>query len=103
MNFELTEEQALIQRTARDFATRVLLPRATERDEKEIFPVEELRTLADLGLLGVNVPAAYGGAEAGAVAYALAMMEIALADTSVAVAMSVTNMASVFNCAASTE
>ena len=98
MNFELTEEQALIQRTARDFATRVLAPRATARDENEIFPVEELRALADLGLLGVNVPAAYGGAEAGVVAYALAMIEIARADASVAVAMSVTNMAAEIIC-----
>ncbi len=48
--------------------------------------------MAELGLLGVNVPAAYGGAEAGATAYALAMMEIAEACASTAVAMAVTNM-----------
>jgi alkylation response protein AidB-like acyl-CoA dehydrogenase len=103
MNFELTEEQTLVQRTARDFATRVLLPRATARDEKELFPVEELGALAELGLLGVNVPAAYGGAEAGAVAYALAMLEIARADASVAVAMAVTNMAAELICGWGTE
>jgi alkylation response protein AidB-like acyl-CoA dehydrogenase len=99
VNFELTEEQRLIQATARDFATRVLRPRARARDEDEIFPADELADLARLGLLGVNVPADYGGAEAGAVAYALAMMEIARADASVAVAMSVTNMAAELICA----
>jgi hypothetical protein len=93
VNFELSEEQELIRRAARDFAERVLAPRARARDEEETFPEEELRELARLGLCGVNVPAALGGAEAGAVAYALAMMEIARADASVAVAMAVTNMA----------
>jgi len=91
--FEPTEEQELIVRTARDFATRVLAPRAAERDRSEAFPEAELAEMAKLGLLGVNVPAVYGGAQAGAVAYALAMMEIARADASVAVAMAVSNMA----------
>ncbi len=98
MNFDLTEEQELIVRTARDFATRVLAPRAAERDAREIFPVAELGELAKLGLLGVNVPGRYGGAEAGAVAYALAMMEVAAADASVAVAMAVTNMCAELIC-----
>jgi alkylation response protein AidB-like acyl-CoA dehydrogenase len=92
VNLELTEEQELIVRSARDFATRVLEPRAAERDRSEAFPVAELRELANLGLLGVNVPAEYGGAQAGALAYALAMIEIARADASVAVAMAVSNM-----------
>lgn len=92
MNFALTEEQGLIQRTARDFATRVLAPRAAARDVEGTFPEAELRALADLGLLGVAVPEALGGADAGAVAYALAMQELARVDASVAVAVSVTNM-----------
>jgi len=98
LNFELSEEQELVRRTARDFAERVLAPRAHERDEEEKFPADELAELAKLGLMGVNVPAAYGGAEAGAVSYALAMMEIARADASVAVAMAVTNMAAELIC-----
>jgi len=93
VQFDLNEEQELIVRTARDFATRVLEPRAAERDRSEAFPTDELRELARLGLLGVNVPAEYGGAQAGALAYALVMMEIARADASVAVAMAVSNMA----------
>jgi hypothetical protein len=55
VRFELTEEQELIRRTARDFAERVLAPRARARDEEELFPEAELRQLAELGLLGVNV------------------------------------------------
>jgi alkylation response protein AidB-like acyl-CoA dehydrogenase len=93
MDLELTEEQDLIVRTARDFAARVLAPRAAERDRTEAFPTEELLAMAQLGLLAVNVPSELGGAQAGAVAYALAMMEIAYADASVAVAMAVSNMA----------
>ena len=92
MNFGLTEEQRLIQRTARDYATRVLAPRAAARDVESTFPEAELRELADMGLLGVAVPEALGGSDAGAVAYALAMQELARADASVAVAVSVTNM-----------
>jgi alkylation response protein AidB-like acyl-CoA dehydrogenase len=98
VNLDLSEEQQLVARTARDFADRALAPRARARDEQEIFPVEELGALAKLGLLGVNVPAAYGGAEAGAVAYALTMMELARGDASVAVATAVTNMAAELIC-----
>ena len=98
MNFALTEEQRLIQASARDFATKVLAPRARARDEEGTFPAGELAELARLGLMGVNVPAAYGGSEAGAVAYPVAMMEIARADASVAVAMAVTNMAAELIC-----
>lgn len=103
MNWALTEEQELIRQTARGFAAAVLAPRARARDEQELFPEAELGELARLGLLGVNVPAVYGGAEAGAVAYAVAMAEIARADASVAVAMAVTNMAAELICAWGTE
>jgi alkylation response protein AidB-like acyl-CoA dehydrogenase len=92
MQLELTEEQAMIERTARDYAERELAPRAARRDVDEVFPERELRELGQLGLLGVAVPEAYGGAAAGAVAYSLAMQEIARCDASVAVAVSVTNM-----------
>lgn len=92
MKLELTEEQQMVRRTARDYAQRVLAPRAEARDVAGTFPEEELRALAELGLLGVAVPEALGGSDAGAVAYSLAMQEIAAADASVAVAVSVTNM-----------
>jgi alkylation response protein AidB-like acyl-CoA dehydrogenase len=92
MKFEPTEEQLLVQRTARDFAERVLAPKAAARDVSGEFPAAELRQLAELGLLGIAVPEELGGAGAGVVAYSLAMQELARADASVAVAVSVTNM-----------
>jgi alkylation response protein AidB-like acyl-CoA dehydrogenase len=90
--FRPTEEQELVQQTARDFAERVLAPKAAARDVSGEFPEKELRELGKLGLLGVNVPEALGGAEAGVVAYSLALQELARGDASVAVAVSVTNM-----------
>jgi alkylation response protein AidB-like acyl-CoA dehydrogenase len=92
MQLELTETQALIRNTARTFARERVAPGARERDRKEAFPRVLLREMAELGLLGINIPAELGGAEAGAVSYALAMMEIAEACASTAVAMAVTNM-----------
>ncbi len=92
MDFDLTEEQTAIQRTARDVAERVLAPKAAARDVSGEFPLAELRQLADLGLLGIAVPEELGGAGFGAVAYSLALQELARGDASVAVAVSVTNM-----------
>jgi alkylation response protein AidB-like acyl-CoA dehydrogenase len=92
MDFQPTEEQLLIQRTARDFAERVLAPRAAARDVSCEFPAAELRELGRLGLLGISVPEELGGAAAGPVAYSLAMQELARGDASAAVAVSVTNM-----------
>ena len=92
MDFEPNETQALIQRTARDYAERVIRPVAADLDREERFPFEILKGLAELGLMGVNIPAALGGAEAGVVSYSLAMSEIARACASTAVTMAVTNM-----------
>jgi len=92
MNFELNDTQRLVQRTAREFAERELAPRAAARDRSGEFPVRELQALADLGLLGVNIPEELGGSAAGVVSYSVAMEEIARGDASVSVAMAVTNM-----------
>jgi len=92
VDFEPDEEQRLIADTARAFADRELAPRAGERDRQSTFPEREMRALGELGLLGVMVPAAYGGADAGPIALALALREIARGDASVGVTMSVTNM-----------
>jgi alkylation response protein AidB-like acyl-CoA dehydrogenase len=92
MDFELTEDQLLIQRTARDVAERVLAPNAAARDVSGEFPLAELAELGRLGLLGIAVPEHLGGSGAGVVAYSLVMQELARADASVAVATSVTNM-----------
>jgi alkylation response protein AidB-like acyl-CoA dehydrogenase len=92
MDFTPSETDLLVQRTAREIATRLLRPAADEIDQASRFPRAELAELAQVGLLGVNVPAALGGAEAGVIAYALAMIEIARGCASTAVTMAVTNM-----------
>jgi alkylation response protein AidB-like acyl-CoA dehydrogenase len=92
MHLELSETQRLVQQAAREYATRVIQPQAADIDKHERFPREILKGLGDLGLLAVNVPEAYGGAAAGAVAYALAMQEVSRACASTGVTMAVTNM-----------
>lgn len=92
MHFDLTESQKLVQNTAREFAERRIRPQAAEIDREGRFPADLLKGLAELGLMGVNIPESLGGAEAGTVAYALAMTEIARACASTAVTMGVTNM-----------
>jgi alkylation response protein AidB-like acyl-CoA dehydrogenase len=86
------ETQRLVQRTAREFAERVVMPLAPGIDASESIPDAVLRGLGDLGLMAVNVAPELGGAGAGAVAFALAVQEIARACASTAVTMSVTNM-----------
>jgi alkylation response protein AidB-like acyl-CoA dehydrogenase len=92
MQFAPTEEQLAVQRTAREVAERVLAPKAAARDVSGEFPTAELLELGKLGLLGIAVSDELGGAGAGVVAYSLAMQELARADASVSVAVSVTNM-----------
>ncbi len=103
MEFSLNEEQELIRQTARDFAQRELLPKAAARDLSGEFPDAELAALAKLGLMGVNVPEQWGGSAAGAMAFSVVMQELAKADASVAVAVSVTNMVAELICAYGTD
>lgn len=94
MDFDLTEEQKLIQDTARDFASAELEPVAAELDaggDKEIF-YSNLRKLGELGFMGLNIKDQYGGSEAGVVAFSLAITELARACASTAVTVSVNNM-----------
>lgn len=90
--FQLTNEQEMVRLMARDFAKRELEPFAGERDEQERFPVEVIRKMGNLGLMGMMVPPEYGGSGAGAVSYSLALQEIAYACASTAVTMSVANL-----------
>lgn len=91
MNFNLTEEQQMIQQAARDFAQQELLPGVIERDEHQIFPAEQVKKMAELGFLGMMVDPKYGGSGLDSVSYVLAMEEIAKVDASAAVVMSVNN------------
>ena len=94
MFLDLTEEQKLIQDTARDFARAELEPLAARLDREDDRPafLANLKKLAELGFMGLNVDGAYGGSEAGVVAFSVALTEIARACASTAVTVSVNNM-----------
>ena len=94
MDFSLTEEQIMIQDMARKFADSELAPVAAELDEtrdQSLF-LKNLAQLNELGFMGLNIKAEYGGVEAGTVAFSLAITELARACASTAVTTSVTNM-----------
>jgi len=92
MSFTLNAEQKMVSLMARDFARKELEPFASEWEKNGIFPVEAVRKMGGLGLLGMMVPTEYGGSAAGAVSYCLALQEIAYACASTAVTMSVANL-----------
>lgn len=91
MDFELSEEQRMVQASVREFVAGEIAPRAHEYDEQARFPHEQIRGLAELGLLGMIIPEEWGGAGFDTVAYAVALEEIARADASVCVIVGVTN------------
>lgn len=92
MDFNLTTEQEMIRDMVRDFAEKKIKPVAAQYDEEKRFPFENLKKMAQLGLMGMNIPVEYGGSHVGVVAYSLAMTEIGKACASHAVTSSVTNM-----------
>lgn len=94
LGFALTEEQTLIAEAARDYATRRLAPSAKERDRTGRYPLEQVKELADLGLLAMKVPTTEGGSGTDNVGYALAMAAIAEACASTAVILASSNLAS---------
>lgn len=91
MNFELTEEHKMIREAARDFAQNELLPEVIDRDEAQSFPVEQIKKLGELGLMGMMVDPKYGGAGMDTISYVLAIEEISKVDASCSVIMSVNN------------
>ncbi len=91
MSFQLTKEQLMIQKMAREFALKELTPLAAERDQKHEYPADSLKKMGELGFLGMLVSEKYGGENLGTVAYSLALTEIAYACASTAVIMSVHN------------
>jgi alkylation response protein AidB-like acyl-CoA dehydrogenase len=99
MDLRPTETQEMIRSTARQFAERTLAPNAVTLDREHCFPREALAEAAELGLLGINVPGDYGGVEAGAVAYSLAVTELARACAATTVAICVSNMVAEVICA----
>ncbi len=91
MDFLLTEEDKMVQRTARDFAQSQVAPIAADIDKEHRHPKELVAKMAELGFMGIAVPDAYGGAGLSNVGYVLAMEEISSACASTGVIMSVNN------------
>ncbi len=79
MDFELTEDQQLIRDTVKDFADRVVAPRAAEIDKTGDFPVDILGQMAELGLMGLPIAEEYGGSGADYLSYCMALEEISRA------------------------
>ena len=76
MNFELNENQLMITQMVRDFAEKEIKPHFKKWDEEEIFPVETMKKMGELGLLGIYIPEEYGGSGFGYFEYATALMEL---------------------------
>jgi alkylation response protein AidB-like acyl-CoA dehydrogenase len=91
MNFEFSEEQLMIQQTAREFAESEIAPSSVERDKNSEFPTDIVKKLGELGFMGMMVSPDYDGAGMDTVSYVLAMIEISKVDASVGVIMSVNN------------
>ena len=91
VDFRFTEEQLMIQDVARRIAQEKIAPSAEHHDRTGEFPLDNIRTLGEAGLMGIEVPAEYGGAGMDPVSYVLAMIEIAEADCAHSTIVSVNN------------
>jgi alkylation response protein AidB-like acyl-CoA dehydrogenase len=91
MQFEFSEEQLLIQQTAREFAESEIAPSTIDRDKESKFPTEIINKLGELGFMGMMVPQEHDGAGLDTISYVLALIEISKIDASVGVIMSVNN------------
>ena len=91
MNFNITDEQQIIQRTARDFAIAELKDGAILRDEEKVWPKDAVKKMGELGFLGMMVSPDFDGGGMDTVSYTIAMEEIARVDASASVIMSVNN------------
>ena len=91
MDFRLTETQRAIQETVKAFAQKEIIPKAAEYDQREEFPAEIIRGLADLGFMGILVPEGYGGAGMDYQSYVAILEELGRADASVALTVEAHN------------
>jgi short/branched chain acyl-CoA dehydrogenase len=89
MNLDLTDEQRQMRDLVREFARNEVEPGAAERDQQELFPLEIVKKMGELGLFGLPIPHDFGGLGADALTWALVMEELGRADSSVAVTLSV--------------
>jgi len=91
IDFTLTSEQELIQKTAREFAKEHLAPGVIERDDKAEFPTEQIKVMGELGFMGMMVPEEWSGAGFDTLTYVIAMEEIAAVELATSTIMSVNN------------
>jgi alkylation response protein AidB-like acyl-CoA dehydrogenase len=91
MDFRPTEEQEILRRTVREFAEREIRPHVMEWDEAQHFPMDLLRSLAELGLLGIQLPEEYGGAAMSGVDYCICIEELARVCPAVALSVAAHN------------
>ena len=94
MSYQLNEEQKMIQAMVKDLAREAILPTAAERDKTKEFPIDIIKQMGKLGLMGMTVPPEYNGAGVDTISYSLALQEIGYACASTAVIMSVHNSVS---------
>jgi alkylation response protein AidB-like acyl-CoA dehydrogenase len=87
MDFDLNEEQQVLQKSVRELCERLIVPNARRWDEEERFPHEIMPALGEMGLLGMQIPEAYGGAGMKFHDYVIALEEVARADASVGLTM----------------
>jgi alkylation response protein AidB-like acyl-CoA dehydrogenase len=85
MDFDLSSEHQLVRDTVRQFALEKVAPVAEELDREKRFPYEIVAELAELGLMGMTIPEAYGGAGTDTLSYAIAVEELTRIDSSVAI------------------
>jgi short-chain 2-methylacyl-CoA dehydrogenase len=87
VDFDLGDEQRLLQRTVREFAREEIAPVAEVLDRDKRFPYEIVAKMGELGLMGIPFPEEYGGGGADTLSYALAVEELARVDSSVCITM----------------
>jgi alkylation response protein AidB-like acyl-CoA dehydrogenase len=90
-SFELSEDLRLLRDSVRDFCDQELAPGAAKRDADETFPAEEMKKLAEMQLMGMTIPEAYGGTGMGNLALSIVLEEVNRVDASVGVTLSVHN------------
>src|SRR6266849_6477483 len=91
MDFELTQEQIATRDLAREFAQKEIAPIAAQIDETGEFPIATVKKMGELGLMGIEIPAEYGGSGLDTICYVLAMEEISKVCASHGTIMSVNN------------
>jgi alkylation response protein AidB-like acyl-CoA dehydrogenase len=91
MDFRFTDEQTLLRRTVRDFAETEIRPHVREWDDTQHFPIEIVPKLAELGLMGIQIPEEFGGSGMSSIDYCLCIEELARVDPGLALSVAAHN------------